>query len=86
MMSEYIALSQAMRDLLPLKVLVKQVAKAVSGDTAVTVNTMSTVFEDNNGALTLATAPRMTPQSKFFAVEVSSLPRTSGSDIGHQEN
>ena len=69
MMSEYIALSQAMRDLLPLKNLVKSVAKAVSGMKEVKATTMSEVFEDNNGALTLATAPRLTPQSKFFAVK-----------------
>ena len=30
----------------------------------------SDVFEDNNGALTLATLPCITPQSKFFAVKL----------------
>ena len=31
---------------------------------------MSDVFEDNNGALTVARTPRITPQSKFFAVKL----------------
>lgn len=34
------------------------------------MTTVSDVFEDNNGALTVATLPRITPQSKFFAVKL----------------
>ena len=34
------------------------------------VTCKSDVFEDNNGALTVATSPRITPQSKFFAVKL----------------
>jgi hypothetical protein len=70
MMAEYVALSAAMRDLLPLKRLVKTVAKVVTGDDNVKVVTKSDVFEDNNGALTVATLPKITPQSKFFAVKL----------------
>ena len=70
MMAEYVALSSAMRELLPLKRLVKAVAKVVTGDDKVQVVTKSDVFEDNNGALTVATMPRITPQSKFFAVKL----------------
>ena len=70
MMAEYVALSTAMRDLLPLKRLVKTVAKVVIGDENVKVTAKSDVFEDNNGALCVATLPRITPQSKFFAVKL----------------
>ena len=70
MMAEYVALSSAMRDMLPLKRMVKEVAKVVTGDENVRVVTKSDVFEDNNGALTVATSPRITPQSKFFAVKL----------------
>ena len=28
------------------------------------------MFKDNNGALNVATTPRITPQSKFFAVKL----------------
>jgi hypothetical protein len=70
MMAECVALSTAMRDMLPLKTLVKTIAKVVTGDDNVEITTKSDVFEDNNGALTVATLPRITPQSKFFAVKL----------------
>ena len=70
MMAECVALSTAMRELLPLKRLVKTIAKIVTGDDDVQVTTKSDVFEDNNGALACATLPRITPQSKFFAVKL----------------
>ena len=70
MMAECVALSSAMRELLPLKRLVKTIAKIVTGDDNIVVTTKSDVFEDNNGALTVATLPRITPQSKFFAVKL----------------
>ena len=70
MMAECVALSTAMREMLPLKRLVKTVAKVVTGDDNVQITTKSDVFEDNNGALTVATLPRITPQSKFFAVKL----------------
>ena len=70
MHAEYVALSHSMREMLPLKRLVKTVAKVVTGDDNVKMVTKSDVFEDNNGALTVATMPRITPQSKFFAVKL----------------
>ncbi len=69
MMAEYIALSTAMRDMLPLKALIKAVAAVVTGDSNVEIIAHSDVFEDNAGALQVATLPRITPQSKFFAVK-----------------
>ena len=70
MMAEYVALSTAMREMLPLNRLVESIAKVVTLDANVVVTTKSDVFEDNNGALTVATLPRITPQSKFFAVKL----------------
>jgi histone deacetylase 1/2 len=69
MEAEYIALSQAMRELIPLRELVKEVSVALGKDAIVKGRTYSKVFEDNNGALTLATVPRMTPRSKHIAVK-----------------
>jgi hypothetical protein len=70
MMAEYVALSSAMREMLPLKRLVESIAKVVTQNANVVVTTISDVFEDNNGALTVATLPKITPQSKFFAVKL----------------
>ena len=70
MMAEYVALSSAMRELLPLKRLVRTVARIVTGNENVKIVIKSDVFEDNNCALTVVTLPKITPQSKFFGVKL----------------
>jgi hypothetical protein len=57
-----------MRSLIPLKSLVGEVAASLMEDPTLLTNLYSSVFEDNNGALILATVPRMTPRSKHIAV------------------
>ena len=70
MHAEYIALSTGMRDLLPIKRLLEEICNILEierdDDTKVTK-----VYEDNEGALKLATGPleKITPQSKHFAVK-----------------
>jgi hypothetical protein len=66
--AKYIALSTSMRSLLPLKSLVSEVASSLRKDPTALTSLYSSVFEDNNGALILATMPRMTPRSKHIAV------------------
>ena len=68
MEAEYISLSTAMRDLIPLRTLVDKV-KDLIGASTLPCRTYSKVFEDNNGALILASTPRMTPRSKHIAVK-----------------
>ena len=68
MEAEYIALSTSMRSLLPLKSLVEEVASSLMNDPSFLTSTYSSVFEDNNGALILATSLRMTHRSKHIAV------------------
>ena len=70
MMAEYVALSTVMRDMLPLKRLVKSIAKVVTGDDNVKDTTKSNIFEDSNGGLAVATLLRITFQGKFFAVKL----------------
>ena len=68
--SEYIALSTAMRELLPVRELLQEVAS--SFDIAYDkVSTVSCVWEDNNAALKLANAPfvNMSPRTKHIAVK-----------------
>jgi hypothetical protein len=69
-MAEYTAMSMAMRDVLPLKHLVKAVSKGVGMEPTDLATIKTTVWEDNNGALTLAKMEpgRTTPRSKHFAV------------------
>ena len=68
MEAEYIALSLAMRDLIPLRGLVDEI-KAMFDINELPCRTYSKVFEDNNGTILLATTPRMTPRSKHIAVK-----------------
>ena len=51
--AEYIALSTAMRELLPQRELLKEIGKKMKLDFVLPSIVHSTVFEDNNGALTI---------------------------------
>jgi hypothetical protein len=72
MMAEYYALSTAMREVIPLRALVQTVAKGCGIDNKVITAFKTTVWEDNNGALTLANLDpgQQTPRSKFYDVKV----------------
>ena len=67
--AEYAALSMAMRTLLPLRAILLEAIQELqlTTDTASTVK--CTVFEDNNGALSLATNQRITARTKHFLVK-----------------
>ena len=69
--AEYIALSTACRDLLPLTDLVLEVADAVGMSPEEIADFHSTIWEDNAGAHALANMdlPRMTPRSKHIALK-----------------
>jgi hypothetical protein len=69
MEAEYIALSQSMRDLIPVRRMVKTVCDILLGENKYTARMYSKVFEDNNGALQLARAPRITPRTKHYGVK-----------------
>lgn len=71
MESEYIALRESMKHLIVIKRLIVTVSLAISMDPEEVMNFKSTVFEDNSACLILAKleAPRMTPQTKHFAIK-----------------
>ena len=69
MEAEYCALSTSIRDLIPLRRLVREVCTALLGERAQKARMFSKVFEDNNGALALARAPSLTPRSKHYAIK-----------------
>jgi len=70
MHAEYVALSTAMRELIPLKEIVVDIAKHLGLQKKLEIRTKSTIFEDNQGCERLAKQPHMTPQSKFFAIKL----------------
>ena len=68
--AEYVALSQSLRDLLPVKELVTELLQGMVIDSGkLRFVSKSTVFEDNSSAIQVATCPKLTPTSKFIAVK-----------------
>ena len=67
--SEYVAFYHSVRALLPLKILIKEVIDNLKIDTEKLKFVSSfTIYEENNGAIVVATIPMMTPTSKHIAV------------------
>ena len=67
-------LSSAMRELLPLKRLVRTVARIVTGDENVKIVTKSDVFEDNNG-VDCGNSPQDHPTEQVLCSEAPLLQR-----------
>ena len=78
MEAEYIALSLAMRELIAVRVVLKEIFTHVfhSPETKITYSTIakgfslpaSTVYEDNEACLKFASMPKMSPQTKHIAI------------------
>jgi Reverse transcriptase (RNA-dependent DNA polymerase) len=77
--SEYIALSTAIQELIPLRRILQEVGTALSSQPSII---RSTCFEDNNGALGLVLTPRMTPHTKHIAVKYHFFKSMIGEDKG----
>lgn len=67
--AEYSALSASMRTLLPLRYMLVEVVTALRLPPQFTSTIQCRVFEDNNGALLLATKQRITNRTKYFLVK-----------------
>ena len=68
--SECVALSHSVRELIPLKSLIKEVIENLGIDSGkLKFVSSSTIYEDNNGAIVVATSPIMTPTSKHISVK-----------------
>jgi hypothetical protein len=80
--AEYIALSQAIRELLPMRELFQEIGSSLKLKCAIPTILHSTVFEDNNGALSLATSPKISPRTKHIAVKYHHFRSKIGVDKG----
>ena len=68
--SEYVALSMAVREFLPLKELVKEILSQYKFETdKIQFIAHSVLFEDNIGCETVVKSQRYTPTSKFICVK-----------------
>ena len=69
-LSEYVALSHSIRALLSLKSLIKELIDNLGIDSEkLHFFSSSTIYEDNNGSIVVATSARMAPTSKHIAVK-----------------
>ena len=66
--AEYIALSQALRDVIPMQAILKELGKNCALNIGNTV-AHSTVFEDNKGCVELAKTPKMRPRTRHIAIK-----------------
>ena len=67
--AEYSALSSAMRTLLPLRAMLVEIIDGINLPHTFEATVKCQVFEDNNGALLLATNQRITNRTKYFQVK-----------------
>ena len=67
---EYAAFYHSVRALLPLKSLIKEVIETLGIDIEnLKFVSISTIYEDNNGSMIVATSTRMTPTPKHIDVK-----------------
>ena len=66
--SEYIALSQSMRDVIPLMNLLKEFEQVIPVS-EIKPEVRCKVFEDNTSCVLVAKAPTMTPRTKHIALK-----------------
>jgi hypothetical protein len=64
--SEYVALSQSLREVLPLMRLIQELASAGFALATDTPKVHWKVFEDNSGAVEMARTPKMRPRTKHM--------------------
>jgi hypothetical protein len=67
--AEYVAFSMAMRELLPMRVLLQELASKLDLPSVAESLVKSTVFEDNQGCLALVNVPKMSPRNKYLALK-----------------
>ena len=80
--SEYIALSQAMRDLLPMREFMVDLASRMELGLDSTAVMKSVIFEDNNGCISIATSPKMSPRTKHIGVRYHFFKEHIGEEKG----
>lgn len=67
--SEYIALSQSLREVIPLMRLIKEMKESGFDLPIATPEVHCKVFEDNNGCLEMAQTPKMRPRTKHLNIK-----------------
>ncbi len=80
--AEYVAFSMAMRELLPMRPLLKEMGEKLQLPVISKSLVRSTVFEDNQGCLSLVNVPKMSPRNKYLALKYHFFQSSIGEDKG----
>ena len=80
--AEYVAFSMAMRELLPMRALLEEVSAKLDLQVLKTSLVRSTVFEDNQGCLSLVNVPKMSARNKYLALKYHFFRDQIGEDKG----
>ena len=67
--AEWIALCQAFCELIPMCHFLEEMLKSLNLKELSSVSIKSQIFEDNNGAISTAKLPKMTPRTKHIGVK-----------------
>jgi hypothetical protein len=67
--AEYVAFSMAMRELLPMRALLKELALKLKLNLVTKSLVRSTVFEDNQGCLSMVNVPKMSTRNKYLSLK-----------------
>ena len=81
--AEYVAFSMGMRELLPMRALLKEIGSAMDLDIVANNSLVrSTVFDDSTGCLSLVNVPKMSPRNKYLALKYHFFRENIGEDKG----
>ena len=80
--AEYVAFSAAMRELLPMRALLLEIGTKLKMKFITTSLVRSTVFEDNQGCLSLVNVPKMSMRNKYLALRYHFFRSHIGEDKG----
>ena len=79
--AEYVAFSMAMREILPMRALLKEIGSKLGLKFLTTTLVRSTIFEDNMGCLSLVNVPKMSPRNKYLALKYHFFRSQIGTEI-----
>ena len=67
--AEYVAFSMSMRELLPMRTLLKELGERLHLPVITNSLVRSTVFEDNQGCISLVNVPKMSARNKYLSLK-----------------
>ena len=80
--AEHVAFSMAMREVLPMRALLEEISSKIELKCSPTTLVKSTIFEDNQGCLSLVNVPKMNTRNKYLVLKYQFFQNSSDSVQG----